>query len=193
MNGIACMFFHLHLLSYHFLGLSKNLWIAHDTICVNCKKFANLKIQTDANVFKAWSLPAQGLEKSHSVPCGTSVYPAGCFQKIGVPQNGWFILENPIKIKNPYFWVDTQLCLVIHDPSSGLFRNFHTNTSSQPTDPDSPWPLNPLPPSPRSFPASKVSISEGKKTSKKSLKFFLGGGEKLPRMVEFYIEFFGWI
>ena len=22
----------------------------------------------------------------------------GCFQKIGVPQNGWFIMENPIKI-----------------------------------------------------------------------------------------------
>ncbi len=22
----------------------------------------------------------------------------GCFQKIGVPQNGWFIMENPIKM-----------------------------------------------------------------------------------------------
>ena len=24
--------------------------------------------------------------------------PPGCFQKIGVPQNGWFIMENPIKM-----------------------------------------------------------------------------------------------
>ena len=24
--------------------------------------------------------------------------PYGCFQKIGVPQNGWFIMENPIKM-----------------------------------------------------------------------------------------------
>jgi len=22
----------------------------------------------------------------------------GCFQKIGVPENGWFIMENPIKM-----------------------------------------------------------------------------------------------
>ena len=22
----------------------------------------------------------------------------GCFQKIGVPQNGWFIIQNPIKM-----------------------------------------------------------------------------------------------
>ena len=25
-------------------------------------------------------------------------YVYGCFQKLGVPQNGWFIMENPIKM-----------------------------------------------------------------------------------------------
>ena len=24
--------------------------------------------------------------------------PCGCFQKIGIPQNGWFVMENPIKM-----------------------------------------------------------------------------------------------
>ena len=24
--------------------------------------------------------------------------PFGCFQKVGIPQNGWFIMENPIKM-----------------------------------------------------------------------------------------------
>ena len=27
-----------------------------------------------------------------------NAYIYGCFQKIGVPQNGWFLMENPIKI-----------------------------------------------------------------------------------------------
>ena len=36
------------------------------------------------------------------------------FPKIGVPQNGWFIMENPIKngwfvVKTHYFWVDTHI------------------------------------------------------------------------------------
>ena len=36
------------------------------------------------------------------------------FPKIGVSQNGWLIMENPIKIddlggKHPYFWVDTHI------------------------------------------------------------------------------------
>ena len=33
--------------------------------------------------------------------------PSGCFQKIGIPQNGWFVMENPIKWmiwgENPLF------------------------------------------------------------------------------------------
>ena len=24
--------------------------------------------------------------------------PSGCFQKLGIPQNGWFIMENPIEM-----------------------------------------------------------------------------------------------
>jgi len=31
-----------------------------------------------------------------TVPPQRATY--GCFQKIGVPQNGWFIMENPIKM-----------------------------------------------------------------------------------------------
>ena len=31
-------------------------------------------------------------------PLSTMIGRYGCFQKIGVPQNGWFIMENPIKM-----------------------------------------------------------------------------------------------
>ena len=39
--------------------------------------------------FKSSQRSAEGLAKAAA---------CGCFQKIGVPQNGWFIMENPIKM-----------------------------------------------------------------------------------------------
>ena len=39
----------------------------------------------------------------------------GCFQKIGIPQNGWFVIENPIKKDDlgvPLF-SETPICSVL--------------------------------------------------------------------------------
>ena len=53
------------------------------------------------------------------------------FPKIGVPQNGWFIMENPIRLKwmiwgYPYFWkrpyTPTSSFTSIFQPSQPIFR-----------------------------------------------------------------------
>jgi len=38
------------------------------------------------------------LSLGHFLVKGCEEWIYGCFQKYGVPQNGWFIMENPIKM-----------------------------------------------------------------------------------------------
>ena len=44
------------------------------------------------------------------------------FPKIGIPQNGWFIMENPIKIRMIWgvfpLFLETPICTYIPGPSS---------------------------------------------------------------------------
>ena len=45
--------------------------------------------------------------------CFSDANANGCFQKLGVPQNGWFIVENPIKMDDlgvPLF-LETPKCV----------------------------------------------------------------------------------
>ena len=51
--------------------------------------------------------------------------PNGGFQKIGVPQNGWFIMEKPIKMDDlgiPFF-LETPICLFIYTAENTLSEN----------------------------------------------------------------------
>ena len=45
-----------------------------------------------------FSLGISGSTEQQMYHTGNEYYLYGCFQKIGIPQNGWFIMENPIKM-----------------------------------------------------------------------------------------------
>ena len=72
------------------------------------------------------------------------VQTCGCFQKIGVPQYGWFLIENPMNkwddlggCKNPYFWFNSHVGVIIYIEhlKEGTWRNSYqgnTNTSRYP-------------------------------------------------------------
>ena len=69
-----------------------------------CGTIKNTKTEDDSLVvhFDTWQSPSS-LETSRisphwANPALFSTFADGCFQKIGVPQNGWFIRGNPIKM-----------------------------------------------------------------------------------------------
>ena len=62
-------------------------------------KFADLPFPTSRPKFSHFvhTMLNIALEAHQDVPDLIYIY-YGCFQKIRVPQNGWFIMENPIKM-----------------------------------------------------------------------------------------------
>ena len=73
-----------------------------DASCRTQPEMWMAKLREEERLGKAWrKRPATHEWRANGMPASPSERSAhigGCFQKIGVLQNGWFIMENPIKM-----------------------------------------------------------------------------------------------